>query len=313
MPRAVKFDEYGDVDVLKIVEVERPSPPPGEVVVRVVAAGTNPGEIPIRSGAGRDRFPAHFPEGQGSDLAGVIVAAGDGVTDVSVGDAVIGMSDRRNAHADFALLPSDRVVAKPAALGWDAAGALYVAGTTAVAMMRSVHPDAGETVVVSGAAGGVGSLVTQLAVRAGARVLAVASEANHETLRGWGAEPLAYGDGLEDRIRAAAPDGVDVMLDTHGDGYVDLAIALGVDVARVDTIADFAAGARTGVHVDGMAAVDDHPAAVEELASLLAAGQLELPIKARYPLEKVADAYRELAKRSGLGKIILEVSEPPAR
>ncbi|THG34282.1 NADP-dependent oxidoreductase [Glaciibacter flavus] len=309
MPRAVKFDEYGDVDVLKVVEVDEPSPKADEVVVRVVAAGTNPGEVPIRSGAGKDRFPAHFPEGQGSDLAGVIASVGDSVTDVAVGDEVIGLSDARNAQADYALLPADRVVPKPEALDWAVAGSLFVVGTTAVAMMRSVHPDAGETVVVSGAAGGVGTLVTQLAVQTGARVIAVASEANHAVLRGWGAEPVEYGDGLEERIRELAPDGVDAMLDTHGDGYVDLAVALGVDPDRIDTIIDFEGGGRVGAHRDGMATVDDPAAVVSTLAEQLARGELELPIKAHYPLDSVADAYREVEKRSGLGKVVLEVSD----
>ena len=305
--RAVQFTEYGGPEVLQVVAVPTPQPGAGDVVVEVVATGINPGEEGIRTGALKDAFPAHFPEGQGSELAGRVSAVGDRVVDVEVGDAVIGLSDDRNAQAEYALLPADRVTPKPAGLAWDVAATLYVAGTTAVAMMRSVGPKAGETVLVSGAAGGVGVVVTQLAVRAGARVLAVASEANHAALRGVGAEPVAYGAGFEDRLRAAAPDGIDALLDCHGDGYVDLALRLGVPKDRIDTIFDFAAAQEHGVAADGMATVDDPRAAVGELARLVADGGLEIPIKARFPLDRVQDAYRALAERSGLGKIVLEV------
>jgi NADPH:quinone reductase len=310
MPRAVRFEEYGGPEVLKVVEVPTPEPGPGQVVVRVVAAGINPGEASIRSGAGKAMFPAHFPEGEGSDLAGVVSAVGAGVDGTAVGDEVIGLSDGRNAHADYALLPVEAVIPKPPTLDWSVAGSLYVVGATAVAMMRAVRPAPGDTVVVSGAAGGVGTLVVQLAVRAGGRVLAVASEANHDTLRRWGAEPVAYGDGLEDRLRALAPDGVDAMLDTHGGGYVDLALALGVAPDRIETITDRAAAKEHGTHADGMSTVQDAPAALADLANLLAGGELELPIKAHYPLAQVADAYRELEQRHGLGKVVLDVSTP---
>ena len=310
MPRAVQFERYGDESVLQVVEVPMPVPGPGEVVVRVVAAGTNPGEIPIRTGAMHERWPAHFPEGQGSDFAGFVSAVGEQVTDVSVGDPVIGLSDGRNAQAEFALLPADRVAPKPEGLDWDVAATLYVAGTTALLLVDVAKPAAGETVVVSGAAGGVGVLTTQLAVRAGARVLAIASEANHEALRRWGAEPVAYGDGLEDRLREAAPDGIDAWLDAFGSGYADLAVRLGVPKERVVTIADFGAGQRLGVRVHGHSELQDQPGRVAELARLIAAGEVEMPIKSRFPLEQVQDAYRALAERHGLGKVVLQVAQP---
>jgi NADPH:quinone reductase-like Zn-dependent oxidoreductase len=308
--KAVRFREYGGPEVLEVVDVPEPSPGRGEVVVRVVAAGINPGESAIRSGVMKEIFPADFPEGQGSDLAGVISGVGEGVEDVSVGDAVIGMSDSRNAHAEYAQLPADRVTPRPEGLDWDVAGSLYVVGTTAEVMMHAVRPAEGETVIVSGAAGGVGTLVTQLAVRAGARVIAVASEANHETLRGWGAEPVSYEDGLEKRIRSLAPDGVQALLDAYGGGYVELALGMGVPADRIETIVDYEAVRRRGVHGDGMSTLEDPRPVVAELAVLLASGETELPIKARFPLEQVADAYREVDNRHGLGKIVLEISEP---
>jgi NADPH:quinone reductase-like Zn-dependent oxidoreductase len=308
--KAVRFQGYGGPEVLEVVDVPEPSPGRGEVFVRVVAAGTNPGESAIRSGAMKEVFPADFPEGQGSDLAGVVSSVGDGVEDVAVGDAVIGMSDSRNAHAEYVLLSADQMTPKPEGLDWAVAGSLYVVGATAEVMMRAVRPEEGETVVVSGAAGGVGTLVTQLAVRVGARVIAVASEPNHEALRGWGAEPVSYGDGLEERIRSLAPDGVQALLDAYGGGYVELALGMGVPADRIETIIDYDAVQRHGVRGDGMSTLEDPRPVVAKLADLLASGGLELPIKARFPLEQVSDAYREVENRHGLGKIVLEVSAP---
>jgi NADPH:quinone reductase-like Zn-dependent oxidoreductase len=304
--RAVRFEEYGDESVLQVVAVPEPEPGPGEVVVRVVRAGTNPGEIGIRSGA----LASRFPEGQGSDLAGLVAAAGPGVTDLAIGQPVIGLSDGRNAQADLVLLPADRVVPKPEALDWDVAATLYVAGTTALAALEAVPVGPGDVAVVAGAAGGVGVYLTQLAVGTGARVIAVAGEANHAWLREHGAEPVAYGDGLEDRLRAAAPDGVTAFFDLHGSGYTDLAVRLGVPPERVETIADLAAADRLGVQAKGMAALADPAGGVRRLAAIVSSGGFDVPIKARFPLEAVQDAYREVARRSGLGKVVLEVAEP---
>ncbi len=299
--KAVRFTRYGDPDVLDVVDVEDPEPGPDEGLVRVVTSGVNPGEDSIRSGAAKDMFPAHFPEGEGSDFAGVVTQVGPNVTDVTPGEAVIGLSDFRSAHAERVALAADHVVRKPDTLDWGVAGSLPVVATTAVAMLRSVSLEPGETVIVSGAAGGVGTLVTQLAVRSGARVIAVASERNHESLRAWGAEPI-------ERVRAVTTEGVDALLDTHGDGYVDL--ALGVPPDRIDTIIDFAAVRQHGAHGDGMSALDDPMAAVADVAESLAAGDLVLPVKARFPLDQIADAYRALGTRHGLGKIVIDVRSP---
>jgi NADPH:quinone reductase-like Zn-dependent oxidoreductase len=308
--RAVRFEEYGDESVLQVQEVPDPVPGPGEVVVRVVAAGTNPGEVGIRSGAGAARFPAEFPEGQGSDLAGHVVALGPGVAGLAVGQPVIGLSDGRNAQAELALLPADRVVPKPGALDWDVAATLYVAGTTALAALDAVPVGSGDVVAIAGAAGGVGVYLTQLAVGTGARVVAVASEPNHAWLRAHGAEPIAYSDDLEARLRAAAPDGITAFFDLHGDGYTDLAIALGVPPQRVETIIDFGAAERLGVQAKGMASLADPADGVRRLAAIASEGGFDVPIKARFPLDEVQEAYREVSRRSGLGKVVLEVAEP---
>jgi NADPH:quinone reductase len=179
MPRAVRFDHYGNVDVLNITEVERPSPSPGRVLVRVITAGINPGEIAIREGRLSKQFPATFPSGQGTDFAGVVAELGDGVTGPSVGTAVIGWSKERSAQAEFVAVPADQLVAKPDTLDWGVAGALFVVASTATAAVAAVAPQRGETILLSGASGGVGSLAAQLALRTGASVVGIARRSHH--------------------------------------------------------------------------------------------------------------------------------------
>ena len=308
MVRAVRFDHYGPVEVLQVAEVERPIPTAGQVLVEVVSAGINPGEIAIREGLLDERWPATFPSGQGSDFAGRVVEVGDRVRNVAVGDEVIGFTDQRASHAELVVADAAHVTAKPASVDWNQAGALKVAGTTAYAAVRAVAPRPGETVAVSGAAGGVGSLVVQLARRAGARVIGIAGEANAEWLRSFGVHPVTYGEGIAARLRAAAPQGIDAFVDTFGGGYVQLAVDLGVAADRIETIIDFAAADSIGAHAVGGA--DASTASVlAELAELIAAGELTVPIAATYPLDKVREAYTELAKRHTRGKIVLRVRD----
>ena len=305
MPRAVRFDKYGGIEVLQVVEVDRPSPGAGKVLVRVKAAGINPGEASIRKGLFADRWPATFPSGLGSDLAGVVEEVGPGVTNVAVGDEVIGFTNDRASQAEFVVVESGNLVPRPKNVSWEQAGALFVAGTTAYAAVRSVALSKGDTVVVSGAAGGVGSVAVQLARNAGAKVIGLAGDANHKWLTDHGIIAVSYGDGVEDRIRAASGGKVDAFIDTFGGGYVELAIKLGVPPNRIDTIIDFAAAAKYGVKTEGSyeAATAD---VLGQLAGLLAAGRLEIPIAKVYPLANVRDAYRELEQRHTRGKIVLE-------
>ena len=305
MPRAVRFDQYGGLDVLQVVEVERPIAGPGKVVVRVKAAGINPGEASIRKGLFAERWPATFPSGQGSDLAGIVEELGPGVTTVAVGDEVIGFTNNRSSQAEFVVVGAGDLVPRPANVSWAQAGALFVAGTTAYAAVRSVALDTDDTVVVSGAAGGVGSIAVQLAKNADARVIGLAGAANHKWLSDHGVIPITYGDGVEDRIRAAGGGKIDAFIDTFGGGYVELALKLGVAKSRINTIIDFAAAAKYGVKTEG-----SHEAAnaevLAQLAGLLAAGRLEIPIAKVYPLDEVREAYRELEQRHTRGKIVLE-------
>ena len=304
MPQAVRFDEYGGVDVLRLDEVDRPVPGPGQVLVRMRAAGINPGEAKIRQGLLAHRWPATFPSGQGSDLAGVVEEVGEGVTGFAAGDEVIGFTDNRASHAELVMVEAANLIHKPAGVSWKAAGSLYVAGGTAWAMVHAVSVAKGDTVVVSGAAGGVGSIAVQLARLAGGTVIGLASEANHPWLTRHGVIPVSYGEGVADRIRAVSGGRVDAFLDTQGGGYVELAIELGVRPERIDTIADFAAKETYGVKIDG-SAVGGNARVLAELAALVDQGRLEIPVANVYPLARVQDAYRELENGHTHGKIVL--------
>ena len=301
--KAVRFEHYGSVDVLNVVDVPVPVPGPRQVLVQVSAAGINPGEAKIRDGLLHKRFPATFPSGQGSDLAGVVTALGPGAVGVTVGEHVIAYTDNRASQAEYVLVEAANLAPKPDAVPWDVAGALYVVGATAYAAVRAVATAAGETVVVAGAAGGVGSVAVQLARLAGATVIGLASPANHEWLAGKGVIPVTYGDGVADRIRHAAPT-VDAFIDTQGGDYVQLALELGVSPARIDTIANFSAVAEYGVKGEGNSA-GASAGTLAQLAGLIAADQLEVPIAATFPLTDVRDAYRLLAGGHIRGKIVL--------
>lgn len=303
--RAVRFDSYGDLDVLYVVEVPDPVPGEHEVIVRVRAAGINPGEAAIRRGALHDRWPATFPSGQGSDLAGLVEQTGANVSDVSPGDEVIGFSNRRNSQAELVAVPAEQLTARPDGVPWDAAGGLFVAGVTAWAAVRAVAPTEGDVVVVSGAAGGVGAVAVQLVRDAGAHVIGLASPPHHGWLREHGVTPLAYGDDVAERIREAAGGArIDALIDTFGSGYVDLGIELGVSPERIDTIIDYQAAQRYGTRTDA-SAQGASATVLAELAQLIAAEALEIPIAQTYPLEQVREAYRELERRHTLGKIVL--------
>jgi NADPH:quinone reductase-like Zn-dependent oxidoreductase len=303
--KAVGFDEYGDVDVLEVRNVEDPVAGPGEVLVAVKAAAINPGEISIREGRLHERFPATFPSGEGTDFAGVVRALGEGVSAFATGDDVLGWTERRASQAELVAVPAEQLVAKPAALAWEVAGSLFVVGFAADASVRAVAPQAGETVVVSGAAGGVGSVAVQLARRTGARVIGLAGEGNHDWLRRHEIVPVTYGEGQAERIRAAtAGDPIDAFIDTFGNGYVELAIELGVAPERINTIIDRETAERVGARTQGTHAVAN-AARLAELAQMAADGELEIPIARTFPLEQVRDAFRELAERHTHGKIVL--------
>jgi NADPH:quinone reductase-like Zn-dependent oxidoreductase len=302
--RAVRFDHYGGVDVLEVREVEDPVAGPGRVLVAVKAAGINPGEISIREGLLDARWPATFPSGEGTDLAGVVQAVGEGVTEFAPGDEVLGWSEERSSQAELVAVPADQLTAKPPSVPWEVAGSLFVVGLAGYASVDAVAPQPGETVVVSAAAGGVGSMAAQLARHTGAKVIGLASERNHEWLRAHDIIPVTYGDGQAQRIRDAAGGPINALIDTFGGGYVDLAVELGVAPDRINTIIDREAAARVGAKTQGTHALAT-AAILADIVAMVADGTLDLEIARTYPLDQVRDAFTELAKRHTRGKIVL--------
>jgi NADPH:quinone reductase-like Zn-dependent oxidoreductase len=303
--KAVRFDKYGDVDVLRIDDVAVPEPAQGEVLVKVQAAAINPGEAKIREGLLHSHWPATFPSGEGSDLAGIVTRTGDLVEAFTAGDEVIGFTDRRASHAEFVVVEAENLIHKPANVSWEVAGALPIAGSTAYAAVRAVSLKRGDRVAVSGAAGGVGSLAVQLARRAGAEVIGIAGPASHDWLSVHGVKPVAYGDNLGDklgdRLRQA---GIDAFIDTHGSGYVKLAVDLGVAPDRINTIIDFAGAQQYGVKTEGSGAALN-AGVLAELAGLVTAGELEVPIAATFPLTEVRAAFTLLERGHTRGRIVL--------
>lgn len=307
MPRAVRFEQYGGVEVLDVVDVEPPEPGDGQMLVRVRAAGINPFESKLRSGVFQSAIPITFPAAEGNDFAGVVEALGADVQDFSVGDEVLGTSAKRGSHAELALVSQGRALARPAALPWEVAGGLWTVATTAYATVAAVQAAPGDVVIVAGAAGGVGGLAAQLARQRGATVIGVAGQDSHDWLRSRGILPVAYGDGVGERLMQAA-DGAGgpptALIDTAGRGYVALAVELGIAPQRINTIVDDDAAAQYGAKTDGGQAVSG-PEAVAEIAGLIAAGEIELPIAASFPLEQVREAYTLLEQGHPPGKIVL--------
>jgi NADPH:quinone reductase-like Zn-dependent oxidoreductase len=307
--KAVRFDKYGDRSVLYIAEVDEPTPTEGRVVVKVRAAGINPGEAAIRGGAMEARFPSTFPSGEGSDFAGVISAVGPDVEDFIVGDGVLGWSFERSSHAEYVSVPADQLIHKPAALGWLEAGGLYVVGVTAFAAVDAINVQEGDIVAVSAAAGGVGTLVVQLLLLRGATVLAIASESNHQWLEAKGAIPVAYGENLKADLQAAAPTKIDAFIDLFGPEYIDLALDLGVAPERIETIISFARAAEVGAQTKGSGDATNTEV-LAYMADLVASGQIEFPIAATFPLEQVSNAFELLEQGHTHGKVVLVVHDP---
>lgn len=304
MPRAVQFDEYGGLDVLAVREIELRELGKEDVMVEVKATGINPGEASIRKGLLADRWPATFPSGEGSDLAGVVKEVGIDVEGFAVGDEVLGWSEERSSHAEQVVVPAEQLVRKPADLGWPEAGALFVVGVTAFAAVRAVDIAAGDTVVVSGAAGGVGTITVQLLRVNGANVVGLASEDHHDWLREKGVVPVTYGEGQMQRILEATPDGIDAFIDLYGPEYIDLAVQLDVPPEKIETIISFERAGEVGAKAEGSSDAST-PEVLLEMAELVAAGRIEVPIAAEYPLDEVREAFEQLEGRHTLGKIVL--------
>jgi len=302
--KAVKFDKYGGLEVLNIAEVPQPIAGHGQVLVKVKAAGINPGEASIREGKMAQLFPTIFPCGEGSDFAGIIDTVGEDVTGFAKDDEVIGFSDQRSSHAEFLVVPATQIILKPKNVSWQAAGSLFIAGTTAYAAVHAVDLKPGDTVVISGAAGGVGSVATQLAKNKGATVIGLASIANHQWLAAHGVLAVSYGNHMEEEIKKAAKGKVDAFIDLFGHGYVELAIKLGVAPTRINTVIDFEGAKKYHVKTDGSSKAAN-TSVLKELSKLMEQGTLEIPIAKTYRLSEVREAFKELEKRHTHGKIVL--------
>ncbi|WP_158797978.1 NADP-dependent oxidoreductase [Pedobacter sp. L105] len=302
---AVRYDKFGGTEVLYIAETPMPEVGSDKVLVRIKAAGINPGETSIRLGKLEHMFKSTLPTGQGSDFAGTITAIGDQVKDFKIGDEVIGFSNNRNAQAEYIAVGQDQLVIKPEQMTWEQAGGLFVAGTTAYAGVDVLSLSPGDVVIISGAAGGVGSIAVQIAKNLGVEVIGFASEANHEWLKKHGVIPVTYG---EDNLKAVQEvlDGrtPSALFDVSGNGYVKLGIDLGIPKERINTIIDFEAASTYSVNTAGNSA-GASAAVMEKLTKMIDEGKLEILVAGSYPLAEVKAAYDDLASKHTHGKIVL--------
>jgi len=297
--RALQYTTYGGPEVLRWAEAPDPHPGPGQIRIVVRAASVNPIDWKAFSGAMSGGEPMAGTGYLGYDAAGVVDEVGDGVTGVSVGDDVFGRG--RNTQAEYAVL--DSWAAKPASIDWAVAAAAGVAGETAERGLRLLQVNAGDTLFVDGGAGGVGAVTVQMALARGARVIASASEANHDYLREIGATPVRYGQGLAGRVRAAAGGPVDAVFDVAGKTPVQELISLALEPSQVLSIANFTAG-QAGARVSGGGA-DSHPMqALAQVAELLAQNKLVLKVQT-FPFDRAAEAYRTSQSGHVRGKLVL--------
>jgi NADPH:quinone reductase-like Zn-dependent oxidoreductase len=302
--RAVIYEEFGGPEVLNWREVPEAHAGPGEVRVRLAAASLNPMDWRISSRPeAAARFGISVPSGFGSDFAGVVDEVGAGVTLFGVGGRVFGAALGR-AAADFVVVktPPDSLWRTPEGISDEVASTLPVAGLTAAAAVAAIDPRAGDTVLIGGAAGGVGVFAVQLAKLAGAKVIGTASHDTFEFLRQLGAEPVAYGPGLADRVQTLAPDGVTAAADLFGTETAEAALKLGVPPERISTVAAMA-NPIAGVRATG--AIDASPDAMERITDAMLAGKLIVPIAARFPFEQIRDAVKLQAGRHVHGKVVI--------
>jgi len=301
--RAVQFTRFGGVDVLEIADIARPQPGPGEVLVEVLAAGVNHMEAFIRQGMFDSEHSAAFPMRQGTDFSGIVVGLGEGVSDLKLRSDVVGHA-LVGSHATHIVVPRQNLVAKPASVSWEVGGALFLAGVTAWRAIEAMHIGPDDTVVVSAAAGGVGSMEIQLAKLRGATVLGTCGERNFDYLRQIGVKPIVYGDGIADRIRAAAPNGVTVFLDNFGGDNAELAEELGIEPARFHSSDDRKEIELRAVWPDAETARRDTEI-LGELVALVRDQKLRVLVSGFYPYGFVQDAFDDLEKRHSRGKIVL--------
>ncbi|MEW2163774.1 NADP-dependent oxidoreductase [Streptomyces sp. NPDC007084] len=302
--KAITFDTFGGTEVLHEAEIEIPRPAPGQVRVRVRAVGVNPVDGKIRSGAMEKIFPTTLPAVPGGEIAGVVDELGEGVEEFTVGDEVLGWSDT-GSYAQYALAPVAVLARKPSGLDWTHAAALPVAGDGADRALDLLDVKAGETLLIHGASGALGTIAVQLAVARGARVIGTAGPANQEYVTSLGATALVYGDNLVERVRVLAPNGIDAVLDAAGKGALENSITLRGGTDRIVTTADFRARELGVVFSEGPQRRSGTRLA--ELARQAADGTLITTVGRTFPLAEAAKAQQASDAGHNRGKIVLTV------
>jgi NADPH:quinone reductase-like Zn-dependent oxidoreductase len=301
--KAAQFSQFGGPEVLEIVELPDPHPGPGQVRIVVHAAGLNATEWKLRQGS--LDFGDPLPQTTGRDVAGVVDEVGEGVTDVAVGDRVFGACDDGAGAAELALATHRAII--PPSLGFIDAAGLPVALETATRALDQLNVASGITLFINGASGGIGSTAVQLAVARGARVIGAAGAANQSYLSLLGAQPVTYGEGMVERVRALAPDGVDVALDVAGNGVLPQLIDLAGSSKNVVTLADFEGAKEHDVlFSNGFLGHAFH--ALAEVGELIAAGRFWLPVDRTFPLAEIAEAHRALEHGHVRGRLVLVIA-----
>lgn len=312
--KAIAINEYGGPETLALTELPDPRVGPDSVLVRARAAGVNPVDWKITEGRYDAVMRVHFPLVPGWDVAGVVERAGPAVTEYAPGDEVVGYVREDHVQcgtfAELVAAPVRTLARKPASLGWREAAGLPLAGLTAYQSVRAASVGEGDTVVVHAAAGGVGAFAVQIAVARGARVIGTAGEHNHEYLRSLGAEPVVYGEGLAERVRALAPGGVDAALDFAGSGAVaasrELDAPEGRDRVRIVSVTDPGVRERGGVYVF----VRPDTADLTALGAMADRGELTVNVHESFPLAEAGEAFVTSQQGHTRGKIVLEIDLP---
>jgi NADPH:quinone reductase-like Zn-dependent oxidoreductase len=307
--RALMLEEYGGPEVLKIGQRPLPEPGAGELRIRVIAAGLQPVDAAVRRGlfAQGGAFASRLPVTPGNEFSGVVDRAGEGIGHFRRGEGVLGWT-LLNACAEYVVVPAEQVLHKPSILPWDEAAALSASGQTAHTALEALGLKRGETLLVHGAAGGVGSMAVQLARARGLRVIGTASARNHDYLRVLGAEPVEYGAGLLQRLHAMAPRGIDAALDAAGGQALYVSVELVRQRRRIVTLVDFIKAELFGVQA---VRSQRSTARLAELLQLHAQGQLRVHVSGRYPLEEAAAAHREIEAGHVRGKLVLRIGNEP--
>ncbi|WP_109211082.1 MULTISPECIES: NADP-dependent oxidoreductase [Microbacterium] len=300
---AYRYTHYGDADVLKRHQYPLPTPGPGEVLVEVISTGINHMDAFLRNGKEDTWHDDPWPRASGSDFAGIVRGRGPGVSAVRVGSDVVGHI-RTGAHASHIVLPADQLVLKHRAITWEVAGGLFLAGATALETLDDLRIGASDTVVISAAAGGVGSIEAQVARHRGARVIGTCGERNFDYLRQLGVIPVKYGEGIVERIERAAGAPVTAFIDNYGKDGREVADALGVPAERYRSSAD-----RREVELrllrDDPESIVHATNVLQRVVDLAGAGAFRLLVSGLYPIDDIVDAFEDLAKLHARGKIVL--------